>query len=189
MCGGADGDVWCWGVNIDGNLGLPDHLEVDPPQALPNLPKLADVSIQQFSGCGIAEDGAVWCWGDNSRGNLGRGTTDAGFHLPEPVPSVPPATRVEGFLESTCALTTVGEVYCWGANIGHVLTLHSGVEGGFVPTPIKLDVSDVIQIDVGFDYIVALKSDGTAWTRGNAAHLGRDTSVVPADQFGQVLFP
>jgi hypothetical protein len=70
--------------------------------------------------CGIDTGGALFCWGPNDDGQLGNGATTSSE---TPVPALvtgPISQVVTGFTSSggdfTCALTSTGEVYCWGAN-------------------------------------------------------------------------
>jgi hypothetical protein len=72
--------------------------------------------------CAIAPEGALFCWGPNDHGQLGDGTmtsSDApvAVQLDQPVGQA--ITSVSPFGDGfTCALTTAGEVHCWGGNDG-----------------------------------------------------------------------
>lgn len=69
--------------------------------------------------CGI-NSGALYCWGPNDDGQLGDGST-ANSEVPVLAQVNGPITQaVTGYSpiagDFTCALTSSGEVYCWGAN-------------------------------------------------------------------------
>jgi hypothetical protein len=86
--------------------------------------------------CGIDLDGALFCWGGNADGELGDGTT-TDSHKPIRVLLTQTVLQVvTGYPgQFTCALTSAGEVYCWGGNsfgqLGNGTTTSS-------PTPIRV---------------------------------------------------
>lgn len=57
----------------------------------------------------------VWCWGNNSAGQLGRGTYSSAEAIPMMVPGLS-ATLIRAAGETTCALTSAGNIMCWGRN-------------------------------------------------------------------------
>ncbi len=66
--------------------------------------------------CGLTASGEVWCWGRNTTGQLGTGTA---FNSSVPVRSAMGIGRVlqiSAAGASTCALTEVGDAWCWGLN-------------------------------------------------------------------------
>lgn len=77
-----------------------------------------DVDGGSSHACAVTTGGVVWCWGNNAYGKLGRGPTLAG---PAPAPIAMPAgvtgfSRVALHSEHSCALTSTGDVWCWGDN-------------------------------------------------------------------------
>ena len=118
----AGGDVYCWGPNDRGQVGIgsaaPDVLE----PARVDLPAPARVLSLRFdTPCAHLVDDTLHCWGRNSEGELLRG--NPGLNTPpafEPAPSRidPGAVLAEASVGQghACAVTTAGEMYCWGAN-------------------------------------------------------------------------
>jgi alpha-tubulin suppressor-like RCC1 family protein len=94
-CGIHDGAAWCWGNNLDGQLGVGDTRESEGPRRVSALgndvvevaaSELSDTGCQKrcwrsFS-CAQTGDGMVWCWGDNTHGQLGNGATGGYSPLP-----------------------------------------------------------------------------------------------------------
>ena len=87
----SEGDVWCWGQDLNGKLGLgtnsnptnepPDNQIGSPPTRVDlgadeNGAPLRAVSLScaAHAVCAAFDDGRVKCWGRNDYGQLGRGT-------------------------------------------------------------------------------------------------------------------
>lgn len=67
-------ELWCWGRNAEGQLGLGD-IEHRPTPVLIGR-DYADVSAGRFTTCALTNDGAVECAGENENGELGLGDTE-----------------------------------------------------------------------------------------------------------------
>ncbi|MEZ4409890.1 MAG: hypothetical protein R3A52_25960 [Polyangiales bacterium] len=74
---GAGGQVWCWGTNVDGQLGAGTAGEEPSPTPRPvrlGASMLRGVVALAAGGehtCATRDDGAVLCWGRHDRGQLG----------------------------------------------------------------------------------------------------------------------
>ncbi len=77
------GDVKCWGLNDEGQLGQGDILSRgDEPGELGTMlapinlgagRKATSIAAGASHSCALLDDGSVKCWGDNSNGQLGQG--------------------------------------------------------------------------------------------------------------------
>ncbi len=79
-CAIADGDVWCWGMGLDGRLGTgradPEYV----PARVAGLPAAAvEIALGYGHTCATLVDGDVWCWGRGSAGQLGDGSRSGSF--------------------------------------------------------------------------------------------------------------
>lgn len=121
-----DGTLWCWGENYRGQTGVVDSTgEVLTPTRVQGLTggNVINVTAGTHHTCALVADGRVWCWGNNQSGELGTTVNLGQFtHIPQQVQgligTIAGLTAGEGF---SCALTTLGQVYCWGANDMHQL--------------------------------------------------------------------
>lgn len=139
-------DIWCWGANEYGELGVRNTSASDNM----NIPaKVMDGAGSDLQGgivqsvfrdgvyhsshiCALVTDdmagtnGRAVCWGDNEHGQVGNGLGAGGVSGPSWVVRYP--TEVGGALSGkdvayvdtgsrhSCALTKDSEVYCWGQN-------------------------------------------------------------------------
>ncbi len=108
--------IRCWGMNFKGELG-PTEIS----SGVYGAPGLTVQSLSRGGGyrtCVVTIDGKARCWGSGWNGGLGTGsTTDR---------SSPGAVKIDRSTEldnvrlitlgesQSCALTTGGDVYCWG---------------------------------------------------------------------------
>jgi alpha-tubulin suppressor-like RCC1 family protein len=133
----AHGEVWCWGSNFFGHLGVRDvdklvphssyvtipgdpHDRYSPrPLRVEGLPPVRQLSVGATHACAITDDGVVYCWGSNAAGQLGDGTTErralpvrmkGGDH------AVDVAASSYGPESHTCVLLEAGRVQCVGRN-------------------------------------------------------------------------
>ncbi len=121
----GDGQVWCWGRNDRGQIGLP------PDPTAPILsPARVDVAGPAIEvGCGTAtscarlQNGGVQCWGRNLEGQLGSGQEGLAQsaeprYVLEPGGTRPVADAV-GFdfgSDHGCLRRNDGRLLCWGRN-------------------------------------------------------------------------
>jgi cysteine-rich repeat protein len=113
------GNAWCWGSDIEGQLGNGTGISTTPlPSAVVMPAGVRFASLEpgkeQFT-CALDTAGNAWCWGDNNFGQAGDGTT---MDRIAPVAVVMPSGRSFSSLgcgyHHACALDTTGNVWCWG---------------------------------------------------------------------------
>jgi alpha-tubulin suppressor-like RCC1 family protein len=130
----ADGSAWCWGMNSAGNLGTGDLQNRTVPSAVSAGPPLAAISAGAFHTCAVSVTGDALCWGLAEQGQLGVGGVTPGSCAAAAgsFPCVTTPAAVAGGLDvrqlaagfyHTCAVTTVGSVFCWGLNQGGQLAV------------------------------------------------------------------
>ncbi len=110
----SDGKVWCWGSNLEGQVGRPvagDGSQV--PLETVNLGTVASISAKDQHTCAVDLMGFAWCWGDNSFGQIGNGQTVTRT-TPYRITTLQNVRAVDAATWHTCALLDNGEVRCVG---------------------------------------------------------------------------
>lgn len=113
-CGIVDGDLECWGLDIEEIFGNPGDRMRPQLIAYPELAPLdwAEIQVGSLHACAITTSQALWCWGRGDDGQLGNsfeGTSNA------PVLSLGAWSDVAVGNLYTCGLTG-GDLWCWGYN-------------------------------------------------------------------------
>ncbi|XP_021959055.2 RCC1 and BTB domain-containing protein 1 [Folsomia candida] len=111
-------EVFSWGWNACGQLGLGNTTDQDKPCKVPG--NLQNIRIQQiscsfYSSFALSESGDVYSWGLNDDGELCLGNTTR-TNLPTKVTFDKPVKKIANGLYHTLLLTTSGEIYASGYN-------------------------------------------------------------------------
>jgi len=173
----ASGEVYMWGYNSYGQLGIGNvnintGVYTSPTQAVfPTGTVLKALAAgAAFSGA-LGSDSTLWMWENNLAGQLGI-NSDTSQALPTAVGTGYTALSL-GVLHA-CALKGTN-LFCWGSN-SYCSTTDAVVGDKRDETPFLVSsLTNVMEVSCGYDYSVALLSDGTVWA------WGIDTS----DQLGQ----
>jgi len=173
----ADGTVWAWGSNSNGELGTGvanEFYRLSPAQVV----GVADaVWISAGSGYALAvcADGTVWGWGLNSKGQLGVGDFDP--HL-VPIQSslMSNVSQVDAGNEHAIALKSDGSVWCWGDRTYgstspgdgiQVGALGDGLKTGYSATPVHVETLPAATfVAAGQGYSSAITADGFVYEWG-----------------------
>ncbi|MFK7985210.1 MAG: RCC1 domain-containing protein [Sandaracinaceae bacterium] len=85
---GASGqELYCWGDNDEGQLGVGDTMRRTEPARVPTLGRLewTDVVAGEGHTCAIRENRSLFCWGSNASGQLGLAVSGGGRRTPDEV--------------------------------------------------------------------------------------------------------
>ncbi len=123
-----DKQLWVWGWNHNGQLGLGDTTQRNSPILHPTLQNVAKAVIscgyrtdgQDPTGNGLVllDDGTVWSTGYNGYGQLGHGDTTnrTSFSQIQFAGTFTDVICGDGRYASTAAITDNKELYVWGYN-------------------------------------------------------------------------
>ena len=171
-CGLSNGKAYCWGWNVNGQLGdgtTTDRLTPTPVAGGLTFSMLAAAGIHT---CGLTTSGAAYCWGANDYGVLGDGTTTS-RSTPTPVSGGLTFTSLSAGEEDVCGLTTGGAAYCWGNNdYGQV---GDGTIFNTRPTPTHVTGGVTFaRIEAGGSHTCGLTTTGAAlcWGKSSEGEIG-----------------
>lgn len=170
----SDGDVWCWGSNVNGQLGDGTLTNRPTPQKVDGLQNIAAIYSSSSHVCAVrANAGGVSCWGSNSEGQVGNGET--GFAQTRPA-RVPGLNRVAdmglgGF--HSCARRNNGRLLCWGSNFNGRLGDGTATPR-LTPTVVSGFNRNADQVVAGNAHTCALRRNGRVfcWGTGASGRLG-----------------
>jgi alpha-tubulin suppressor-like RCC1 family protein len=184
-CGAtASGQVWCWGADGSGQLGIGTTTSAGRPWPVVALSgqTMSGVSSGSNYVCGYTAGGALYCWGLNNSGNLGvAGATYGSFSLPLAVTGLSSGTTQVSAGTHTCAVVN-GAAFCWGRN--DVGQLGNGTRiTADTPSPVSGLVSGVSEVAVtpgaDQDHTCAIVNGGAFCWGGNfVGQLGNGESGV-----------
>lgn len=115
------GVVYCWGYNLQGQLGDGTEVSSLTPVAVLGIDDAFAIDARLHT-CVARDDFTVWCWGQGGQGRLGDGTEE---NTSTPVPFVGPAGAVSVAvgLQHTCVTEDTGVLWCGGSNgVGQIGT-------------------------------------------------------------------
>ena len=113
----ADGKVYAWGFNVNGQLGDGTTTQRDHPILIPNFTNVVAIAAGGYHSLALTGNGKVYSWGYNSYGQLGSGAKDFNAHsAPAAVPGLTGITAIAGGGYHSLALSASGAVFAWGQN-------------------------------------------------------------------------
>ena len=176
-----DGDLYCWGRNGNGQLGIgsmgSSHWK-DRPTNTNNLGSDAiSVSMGEQHTCAVLDTGVLKCWGRNHHGQVGDGsTTDRSAPQTINVGSGRTTTSVYMGFHHTCAILDDQSVKCWGRNQDGELGVGSTTSSFDTPQTINTLGTNrhAISLALGEGFTCALLDDGSikCWGQDNEGQRG-----------------
>ena len=164
----ADGTVWSWGYNAQGQLGLGDNQKrIEPTYT--GMDNVQDVAACYNYTAILKKDGTVWVTGQNNYGQLGQNdkiNTNTFVQVK--------SENGQGYLTDViqitagnyfmAALKKDGTVYTWGYNRYGQLGCGNSTDK-LLPVKVR-EVNNIMQITAGGTHLLMLDSDSTVWATG-----------------------
>lgn len=172
----ADGTVWTWGRNSEGQLGDATNNNSNVPLQVSSISNVIAISGGEYHSLAIKDDGTVWAWGKNTNGQLGNGTT-VDTNVPVQVTGLTDVVDVAAGRYYSIALKSDNTVWCWGENLYGQLGNGNTVDAS---TPVQVSgLNDATAIAGGAFHGIAIKSDSTVvtWGRNTYGNLGNGTTT------------
>ncbi len=185
--------LYCWGRDV----GATDQTS---PALMGAFTDWDEVSRGSGHGCALRQ-GQLYCFGTDYAGELGQGSLTSGTLLPTPtqVGTRNDFTHVSAGVLSSCAVTTLHKLVCWGG--GHELPFTNSSTYSLDPTELGTWADwQTVALSLSEGPSCGLRNSGAiwCWNRGpnfdpydpNPARVGTldgYASVVPAGGFGCAL--
>jgi len=158
----SDQTVWCWGTNLEGQLGDGTYESRSAPVQAVGLSDVVAIAAGGFHTLALRSDGTVWAWGDNLFGQLGDGTQEDRA-TPVQVEGLSEVAAIDAGTYCSFAVQSDGTGWVWGSCC---------LPGDQAPeerwTPVRIPGL------VDFDWLsgedtcaFALRSDGSVWGWGS----------------------
>jgi len=199
------GAVRCWGRAGEGQLGYGNTNNLgdnEPIDTLPNVSLTGTVRklvAGAFHTCALTFAGTLRCWGRGSEGQLGQSfSSDSNWgNATNELPSTLPSDIVTGAQVTdvaagdfhTCALSSDGQLKCWGRGESGQLGYSNFASLSTPPAAgVNLDSVTAYRISAGAAHTCALRSNGTArcWGQGADGRLGRGSTANSASATGNI---
>jgi alpha-tubulin suppressor-like RCC1 family protein len=175
-----DGEIYSWGRNFSGELGLgffdePHDNPINIPTKI-NLPHITKISCGSDFSLAVDQNNILYGWGNNYNGELGLGEkpvtafgfrmTDFGFRICSPR-IISEKFFIKKIITShahSMILTNTGEIYGWGQNCHNQLNLDSMHKD--IKLPRKLNFTDINKLVGGNHYSIALSTSNELFSWG-----------------------
>lgn len=163
---GPSGNLWTWGTNDNGSLGLGDTVYRSSPTQVGALNTWKSVSAGQGTVAAIKNDGTLWSWGIGFGGSLGHGDyIDRSF--PVQVGSLTNWKETKFGSYSAVAIKTDGTLWTWGTNDGFGSVLGLGEDNNSYPSPVQIGLQNDWKTVSHRNYLsLVIKNDGSLWSWG-----------------------
>ena len=176
-----DGNLWAWGRNNAGQLGLGDNKSGNhgqPQQVVQGIVgSVVKISAGRMHSLALTSKGTVYSWGQGRDAQLGLGDKNT-RKSPTKIDTLDNVVEIACGRDSSFALTADGGVYSWGRDdFGQ---LAHGRSQRFVTKPRRIESLDhekIVSISVGEYHGVAVSSDGRifSWGMNKDGQLGIGT--------------
>lgn len=159
----TNGQLWAWGGNSRGQLGLGNTTMYSSPKQVGALTTWSKAYLGDRFAVAIKTDGTMWSWGFNNEGQLGLGNT-TNYSSPKQIGSSTDWSKAAPGKNSCSAIKTGGTLWGWGRN-------SAGQLGDGTTTirysPVQIgSLTEWSKVLRSYQSAVALKTNFTAWSWG-----------------------
>jgi alpha-tubulin suppressor-like RCC1 family protein len=197
-CALDDGGVaFCWGANFYGEGGTGSSANgIAAPTAVAGGLHFKQIVAGRMHTCGITTSDDAYCWGWDQDGQLGAGDVSSErcrFFDNDPCSRTPRLvvgghkwTELAATDRATCGITTAGELFCWGLDVGGSDGMYCQLEGnneGCIRTPrLIASARPYRHVSIGGTHRCEQAMDGTldCWGANYLGAFGNGTEAASA---------
>lgn len=167
------GEVFCWGDNLNYQLGSLGN-DSSIPRQVPNLTNVIAISAGGQHTCALKKTGTVQCWGLNTFGQIGQGIQSNQPRIAslKEIKELKNIKSISLGENHSCALDQAGDIFCWGDNSEGQLLVNNISESSL---PIKNSyIAKIAMISSGNQHICALhvRGDVFCWGDNRSGQIG-----------------
>ncbi len=165
------GDVYAWGANDFGQLGLNDNAPRSTPTQLSLGGNAVSISTGLYSTFILLGDGSVLAAGRNNNGQLGIGTSTSMENTLQTV-SISSVYKIAAGTDHTLFIKNDNTL--WGSGSYSYGKITNGTTTGLTTTPLQIGVdTDWENVSCGLFHSLGTKSSNTlfAWGKNNNAQI------------------
>ena len=183
----ADGSIWGFGYNSDGQLGNDKLAPINVPSQTNILATYKQIEAGKKFTIALREDGTVWAWGDNTYGQLGQGNR-VSAKKPVQVQNLTNIVSVAAGDNHAIAIDKLGNVYIWGLNSKGQLGNRT-TETVSIPEKITGLDNQVVKVAAGGNLSAIIDSTGDVYVFGDNSKEQIEEFKYNYDEFGQKILP
>ncbi|XP_071539192.1 X-linked retinitis pigmentosa GTPase regulator-like isoform X2 [Panulirus ornatus] len=165
------GEIYIWGNNSEGQLGLDVGEQLTP--ALLTIPDpVVNIACGYYHTVAVTASGQAYAWGESDHGKLGLPGSQVPFHRhPQVVPLPEKIVQVAAGSAHTLFLSESGAVYSCGSGNSGELGQGGGELECWVPWQVvETNTRPVVAISCGDNHSSAITDDGYLLTWGCGRH-------------------
>lgn len=172
----VQGELYAWGYNQDGVLGLGDTVKRSSPVQVGALTDWSKVTAN-FGCFGIKSDGTLWAWGSGANGELGLGNT-VKRSSPVQVGALTDWYEAGGGVSFCVSTKKDNTLWSWGRNQYGQLGLGDTYNNRSSPVQVGA-LTNWKTPSGGEGFAVCIKTDGTLWSwgRNSSGMLGQNDTI------------
>jgi alpha-tubulin suppressor-like RCC1 family protein len=170
----ADGTMLAWGLDVDGQLGDNAQLiDQSLPVPVANATGIVSIAAGYNHSLALTSSGNVLAWGSDFGGQLGDNIAKVNKSTTVSVTGTNQIVAIAAGHFHSLALTSSGTMLAWGSDTFGELGDGNQVNPQGLPVTVE-NVNNIVAIDAGGQFSIALKSDGTlqSWGQDNSGQLG-----------------
>jgi len=175
----ADGTLWAWGANTDGQLGDGSQIDRATPVQVQGLTGIKAIAAGWRHNLAVADNGRLWVWGANDGGRFGNGSPGWGevSSVPTLVPGLSGVVAAAAGYAQSFAIKDDGTLWAWGDNSQGLLGL--GTQGSIETFPVQVtSLRTVSRIATHTNHVLAFAQGRdskvfTLWAWGSDNEFGQ----------------
>jgi alpha-tubulin suppressor-like RCC1 family protein len=162
------GELYGWGSNDSGQLGLNDRVNRSSPTQVGALTTWSKVDCGRKHALAIKTDGTLWAWGLNGQGGVGD-NTNTNRSSPVQVGSLTTWTKISAGMDASFAINTSEQLFAWGYSSSHYQTGLDVTTSISSPTQIS-SPANWLDVCAGYYGANGISSDNKLYSWGRSSN-------------------